>query len=401
MLKKFVSILLSFAMLFGFCAVAFADDAAPEVFRFGDDGKFKIMHVTDTHLEDFNVDDTVWALGKACDEENPDIVIITGDIAINKGDEAETKRIIGMLMNVFEQRDIPVAVTFGNHDSEVEGAMTREEVMACYNSYSCSVSVDDGEALSGCGTYNIPVLASDSDDVKFNIWVFDSGDYDDNGHYGCVMPDQIEWYKQTSDALAAANGGEKVNSVVFQHIIVPEIYDVLEKVNYPTLFAFPRIYAEDEYYRFDPDNVNYGTLNEKPCPGYENYGQFDALVEQGDVLAMFTGHDHTNAFGVRNQGIDITTTISSRYNGESFSSAYGYRIVEIDENNTSTYYTRVVHWYDFFTMEDVIDCIKSGNKDDLSLTFEIAFGGFWHSIAKSLYRFLGTVLTFRQVSYPD
>ena len=401
MFKKLISILLSVIMIFGVFTISFATDSDSGIIRFGADGKFKIMHVTDTHLEDFNVDDTVWALGKACDEENPDIVIITGDIAINNGDEAETKRIIGMLMNVFEQRDIPVAVTFGNHDSEVEGAMTREEVMACYNSYSCSVSVDDGEALSGCGTYNIPVLASDSDDVKFNIWVFDSGDYDDNGHYGCVMPDQIEWYKQTSDALAAANGGEKVNSVVFQHIIVPEIYDVLEKVNYPTLFAFPRIYSENEYYRFDPDNVNYGTLNEKPCPGYENYGQFDAMVEKGDVLAMFTGHDHTNAFGVRNQGIDITTTISSRYNGESFSSAYGYRIVEIDENDTSTYYTRVVRWYDFFTMEDVIDCIKNGNKEDLGLTFEIAFGGFWHSIAKSLYRFLGSVLTFRQVSYPD
>ncbi len=378
---------------------SFCTTSAPV--KFDAEGKLKIMHVTDTHLDDDNIDMSLFLIEQSCIREKPHIVIITGDNVQNYDDCEKTKKYIHRLMSIFDAQGIKCAVTFGNHDSEVEGAMTREEVMACYNSYSCSISVDDGEALSGCGTYNIPVLASDSDNVKFNIWVFDSGDYDDNGHYGCVMPDQIEWYKQTSDALAAANGGEKVNSVVFQHIIVPEIYDVLEKVNYPTLFAFPRIYSENEYYRFDPDNVNYGTLNEKPCPGYENYGQFDAMVEQGDVLAMFTGHDHTNAFGVRNQGIDITTTISSRYNGESFSSAYGYRIVEIDENDTSTYYTRVVHWYDFFTMEDVIDCIKNGNKEDLGLTFEIAFGGFWHSIAKSLYRFLGSVLTFRQVSYPD
>ena len=103
--------------------------------------------------------------------------------------------------------------------------MSREELMAYYNTFSCSVSVDDGEVLSGCGTYNIPVLSSDGNNVKFNLWVFDSGDYDEEGRYSCVKPDQIEWYKQTSDKLKAENNGEVVNSLVFQHIIVGEIYD--------------------------------------------------------------------------------------------------------------------------------------------------------------------------------
>ena len=42
--------------------------------------------------------------------------------------------------------------------------------------------------------------------------------------------EQIEWYKETSAKLKEENGGETVNSLVFQHIIVPEIYDVLAKV---------------------------------------------------------------------------------------------------------------------------------------------------------------------------
>ena len=35
--------------------------------------------------------------------------------------------------------------------------------MAYYNIFSCSISVDDGEVLSNCGTYNIPALSSDGE----------------------------------------------------------------------------------------------------------------------------------------------------------------------------------------------------------------------------------------------
>lgn len=400
MLKKVISILLSVAMVFSICSISFAEDSAPDALCFNADGKFKVMHVTDTHLEAYNVDDSVWAIGKACDAEKPDIVVITGDNVQNSDDPAETKRLIDKLMSVFEQRDIPVAVTFGNHDSE-EGAMSREELMAYYNTYSCSVSVDDGEALSGCGTYNIPILASEGDEVKFNIWVFDSNDYDADGNYACVMPDQIEWYKQTSDALKAQNGGEKVYSLAFQHIIVPEVYDVLEKADGKPLFSFEHIYNDGEYYRFNPENTNFGSLNETPCSGYLNYGQFDAMVEQGDVLAIFTGHDHTNAFGVRNNGIDITNSLSTRYNGDRYSTMYGFRIIEIDESNTSVYTTKSVHWYDFFSMEDAVDCLKNGDKQGFSLNLEITFLGFWQKLIMAVYRSFGAVVTGRRIVYPD
>ena len=136
---------------------------------FNSDGKLKILHVTDTHLKlNHNFDPTIWIIERACDEEKPDIVMLTGDIVLNCDNAQDTKKLINALMNVFDSRDIPVAVTFGNHDSE-QGAMSREELMEHYNTFPCSVSVDDGEALSGCGTYNIPVFSSDGEKVKFNL----------------------------------------------------------------------------------------------------------------------------------------------------------------------------------------------------------------------------------------
>lgn len=395
-LKKALAVILVIATVVGFSGVSFADEA--KTLKFGEDGKFRIMHVTDTHLEDYNLEASVWAIGEACDVEKPDLVVVTGDNVQNCENPAETKLLIDGLMNVFESRNIPVAVTFGNHDSE-EGAMSREELMAYYNTFSCSVSVDDGEALSGCGTYNLPIMSSDGTKVKFNIWVFDSNDYDEAGNYSCVQTDQVEWYKAKSDELKTANGGEKVYSLVFQHIIVPEVYDALVKTDYEGLFSVEHLYDDGEYYMFDPEGTNYGMLLETPCPGYENCGQFDAMVEKGDVLAMFTGHDHTNAFGVRHKGIDIMNSLSTRYNGDRFSTQYGYRMIEIDEKDTSVYITRAVHWYELFDVEYAFSEMKNGDDFGFKTALEIAFLGFFQRIIAFVAVGFTEAVTGRQVEY--
>ena len=399
--KRLISFLLAVVIMAGISVTGFAADAGAEkVLQFGTDGKFKIMHVTDTHLEYQNVEASVWLIARACDKEQPDLVVITGDNVQNYDDASQTKEIIDKLMSVFEERSIPTAVTFGNHDSEV-GAMSREDLMAYYNTYSCSVSVDDGEALSGCGTYNLPIMSSDGSKVKFNVWVFDSNDYDEEGRYAYVKADQVEWYKAMSDELTAANGGEKVYSFAFQHIIVPEVYEALKKTDRKRLFSYSHMYNRDEYYMFDPNGVNYGTLNEIPCCGYHNDGQFDAMVEKGDVLAMFSGHDHTNAFGVKYKGIDIVNSLSTRYNGDTFSTQYGYRILEVDEADTSKYTSRVEHWYDMFTLEDINALRKAGDDFGYKTALDVDFKGFFQKLGHILGRGIVTIFSGRRVSYPD
>lgn len=396
-MKKIISVFLAVVLLMSsFAITSFAAEGEKEM-KFASDGKLRIMHVTDTHFEEYNADPSCWAIGYACDKEKPDIVVITGDNVQNCEKPEDTKALIDKLMNVFEKRNIPVAVTFGNHDSET-GAMSREELMAYYNTYSCSVSVDDGEALSGCGTYNIPVMSSDGQKVKFNLWVFDSNDYDKEGHYGCVQADQVEWYKNTSDELKAANGGEKVYSLAFQHIIVPEVYDVLRKTDKKGLFAYEHMYNKGEYYTFDENSVNYGKLHETPCSGYENFGQFDAMVEKGDVLAIFSGHDHSNAFGVQNQGIDIVNSLSTRYNDERYSTQYGYRMIVVDEKDTSDYSTYSVHWYDMLTMKEAFSQEDEYGKE---IALKITFLGFFQKVFDKIELAFGQLFTGRQLEYPE
>ena len=371
--------------------------------RFDKNGKLKILHIADTHLNyDKHFDASIWVIAEACDVEKPDLVVLTGDNTHPNEDPEKTKELINALMNIFESRKIPVAVTFGNHDSE-GGPMTREDIMEYYQTFSCVISTDNSENFHNCATLNVPVLASDSDKVKFNLWVFDSGDYDEDDprHYDRVRTEQIEWYKETSAKLKEANGGETVNSVVFQHIIVPEIYDVLKKVDSKQLYSVEHIYNEGEYYTFDPEEVNYGMLNEKPCPGYYNDGQFDALVETGDVLAMFTGHDHTNAFGVRNQNIDIYTSPMTRYKGLAYTTQYGYRVVEIDENDTSTYETRVERLYDVFNFDYIKTAKDNGDKYSKRIAFELAVKGGAQEKFMKICQSVVELFTGIQVAYPD
>lgn len=368
--------------------------------KFNKNGKLRIMHITDTHIQDGNAPATLWLIEKACEREMPDIAVITGDNVHNYDDAEKTKAYIDKLMGIFTRLGIPAAVTFGNHDSEV-GAMSREELMLYYSSFPCHVENDRGEKPFNWGTYNVPVMSSDEKTVKYNLWVFDSGDYDGNGHYGCMSREDVEWYKNKSDELTRANGGKPLYSLGFQHMIVPEVYDVLTRCSKRRLYSFEHIINKGEYYMFSPREVNFGTLNETPCSGGANYGQFDAMVEKGDVLAMFTGHDHTNAFGVKYKGIDIMNSLSTRYNGDSFSTSYGYRIIEVDENDTSVYTTKAVHWYDFFDIGYAVEEKKNGDDYGFKTALDIAFKGFWQKLADTVSRVFATLVTGRQVTYED
>ncbi len=370
-----------------------------EKMKFNSDGKFRIMHITDTHLDTDNIDISLVLINEACKREKPDIAVVTGDNVQNYDDSSLTKGFIDKLMSVFEKNNIPVAITFGNHDSET-GAMSREELMTYYESFPCSVSSADDDKPD-CGTFNVPVLSSDESKTKFNIWVFDSNDYDDEGHYGCVLPEQVQWYKEKSDEITKENNGEKVYSLAFQHMIVEDIYKALKKVNKRKLYSFPHMYNKKEFYMFSPEFKNFGTLNETPCSGFHNYGQFDAMVEKGDVLGIFSGHDHTNAFAVKYKDIDIGNSLSTRFNGDRFSSQYGYRMLIVDENNTSVYDTYNRHWYNMFTFKDIKALKQSGDALAYKTAKAVKMKGYIQRFYTKTGRVFSYLVTGRKNTYPD
>ncbi len=369
-----------------------------KLLSFNSQGKLKIMHLTDTHIEDDNIDASLWLIEQACKREKPDIVAVSGDNVHNYDDENKTKEYIRRFFSIFERLDIAVAVTFGNHDSE-RGSLSRKELMEYYSSYPCHVADDKGNKPFTSGTYYVPVYSSDKSTLRFVLWIFDSGDYDSEGHYGCMSARDVQWYKSTSEEIKRNNGGKTVYSLAFQHIIVPEVYDALTRCSKRRLYSFSHMYNKEDYYMFNPEVTNYGTLNETPCCGYENFGQFEAMVDCGDVLAVFSGHDHTNAFGVRHKGIDIVNSLSSRSQSDRFSSQYGYRIIEVSENNTAEYTTRVSRWYNMFTVKDIKRLKNEGDIKGSNIAVGVKYRGLIQRFMTKTGRVFCRLVTGRRNTY--
>ena len=256
----------------------------------------------------------------------------------------KVRKAIDSFMSVFEEAGIPVAVVFGNHDAE--GWVSKEQQMTIYNEYDCCVAIDEGESISGCGTYNLPILSSDGSKISYNLWMFDSNMYDPVADgYDHVHQDQIDWYVAKSNELKAQNGGNPVPSMAFQHIIVPEIFNALVEVEEGTPGS---VQNGDKFFAL-PENAT-GSLLERPAVAARDSMQFEKMLEQGDVKAMFTGHDHKNDFVVSYMGIDLSTTPAAGFGGYGADNR-GVRVIVLDENNTDIYETETIHYLGTYCTE--------------------------------------------------
>ena len=332
---------------------AFAGTPAEDAhLHFNKDGRFRILNFSDIQ-DDESLDSRVitfirQAVYAAC----PDLIVLTGDnIYGSDVGSGQTATAIAQFMNVFEDLGVPVAIVFGNHDDNGK-ALSKEEQMAIYANYSVNISYDEGSSMAGCGTYNVPIYGStETDKVKFNLWMFDTGSSINNALsslYDYMRPDQLNWYVNKSNELRAANGNVPVPSIAFQHIIVNEIYDALTQVSSGTSGA---VSHNGSSYVLPSTAVAGSVLGEHPCPSdNENETEFSVLKQQRDVIAIVSGHDHTNMFIVPYQGIDlINSPAAGFYETKILGHVYyqgdpatrGARIIDVyEEKRNGSYYDR-------------------------------------------------------------
>ena len=330
--KTIICILVALLLVSAIPTVCFAQNKAP-LLSFDQNGDFTILHMSDWHC-DYPLPAVHRQLVlESLAEAKPDLVVLGGDLseAANEDQPAAIKEIC----DIFVEAKMPFVITFGNHD--YMHGYTIDEMFAFYKEYGGAyfIGVDEVPDLFGCGTCSIPVYVNDGSCVAYNIYCFDSGDSVAGKGYDSVHADQIEWYRSKAEDLKVANGGEYVPSVVFQHIIVQEIYDKLFRTANEKLSVGVREY-ETVTYDLTPipnlSNIKDGYIFEKPCPGYYNYGQLDAMSKNGDVRAIFCGHDHYNSFTVDIDGVDIVNTPSIKPHIFLRKINWGSRIITLHED---------------------------------------------------------------------
>lgn len=282
------------AFLFAAIAIATAVSAqSTKRMAFDSNHEFKIAQFTDIHWCDDSIakcEKTLASMQAVIDTEKPDLIIITGDVITDHPAVKGWKSII----NFFHKQGIPYAVTMGNHDAEF---LSKDSIYTMLTDDPVYVGVR-GNQVSGYGNMTISLYASDgSDKVNGVIYLIDSNDYPkDNlfGKYDWIHFDQIEWYRRESDRFTAKNGGKPVPSLAYFHIPLMEYAQVVGK----------------------PDTFG------NPCEGIGsggvNSGMFASILDKGDIMGVFAGHDHVDDY------IGIRSDVALAFGRNSGWNAYGF-----------------------------------------------------------------------------
>ena len=245
----------------------------PEIardFRYGPDGSFKVVQLTDTHYisGDPRSERALRTVEEMLDTERPDLVIHTGDIVFGRPDLRSAQEILQPIAD----RSVPFAVALGNHDSQF-GA-TREEMYQVIRDIPGCVNLPPKEGVYGCS--NDVITLSGPGGVDRVLYLFDSMDAvilkgeEEIHSYDYIRFSQLDWYRKHSEAFTRSHGGSPVPSLAFFHIPLCELPEGLANGG--------RILA--------------GENGEPPCPSRLNSGLLAQMRELGDIQAIVNGHDH-------------------------------------------------------------------------------------------------------------
>ncbi len=333
-----------------------------EDMRFRADGTFRIMQIADTQDTQATSKDTLRFLAAALDEAKPDLVVFTGDqfkgygVSFLVGDREENyKRAIDNLIAPLEARNIPFTFVFGNHDDQAFG-ISKEKQLLMYQTHKNCLAVAGDTSLSGLCNQYLNIRSHDGGQILFNLYMVDSLSTTLDGKCAGVTPEQIEWYRTVRDSLKAKTG-DYVPSILFQHIPVPEMWDLLKEVpksQKPHAQGFREHYGK--FYDIDERCLEKGNcdfLLETPATPAENSGEFEAVAEKGDTLAMFFGHDHNNSFVGRRGNMLLGYTQGCGFNVYGPKLNRGVRIIDLNAEKPREFKTYTLLYRDLFTVKDI------------------------------------------------
>ncbi len=316
-----------------FDAVDYTAQLAPEKDADGDwcfttDKDFKVVQLTDVHLgggflsleKDSSAIQAVASMLKA---EQPDLVIVTGDVAYPVPFQSGTfnnKTGAKLFANLMETLGVYWTLGFGNHDTEAYSYFTREDIYGFYASGDfphCLLQAGPDD-VDGVGNQVVKVRNSDGLITQAFV-VLDSHSYTGGDFLGILWKydnlhqNQIDWYRERINAMSEENAEilakmtdkkkaeelkdlATVKSLLFFHIPLPEYKDAWDEL------------AANGYE--DTANVQYitGLVGETGKCIYSGIGEdqmFETIQELGSTKAVFCGHDHYNNFSVRYHGIEL------------------------------------------------------------------------------------------------
>lgn len=313
-------------------------------------GRFKIVQFNDTQDDHLTDRRTIEFMGQVLDREKPDFALINGDV-ITGGPTAnrEVYQAINNVVMPMESREIPWAVTFGNHDedsTEEAGTTVFEPQMVEFvRQYKHNLNPTDDDGLFGSSNGQLLIKGSRGSRPVFAIWLLDSGRYapEDPGgqsteglkNYDWIRPEQVDWYRDLSQDTEERYG-RKVPGLMYFHI--------------PTFEHHHMWFGQ----QFTSDDAGHeaavqkhgivGVKNEDVYTGLFNSGIYAAAFDRGDVLGIYCGHDHINTYMGNYFGIELGYGPGTGFGPYGLNDGTwdmhtlrGARVFELDEDSPRVY----------------------------------------------------------------
>ncbi|MBB4735141.1 metallophosphoesterase family protein [Micrococcus cohnii] len=319
--------------------------------RFGRDGRFRIVQFNDTqggHAADRR---TLEFMGKVLDQERPDFVLVNGDLLDGSpATDLQVKQGVNNFVSPMENRGVPWAVTFGNHDEdsvEEHGtSMTEELIVEFLRQYRHNLNPVVDPAVPGESNMQLLVRGSRGPAPAFAIWLLDSGRYasdaDKAGQsteglkdYDWIRPQQIRWYEQTSDATAQRYG-RPVPGLMFFHIPTFEHAHMW----YGSQGATDEAGHAEAVRRHRIEGVKH----EDVYHGLFNSGIYASVKERGEVKGIYCGHDHINTYKGDYYGVELGYAPGTGFDTYGLNDGTpdmhtlrGARVFDLDENAEGVY----------------------------------------------------------------
>jgi predicted phosphodiesterase len=268
---------------------------------------YKILVWADVHLKGEYDPQLETFMNEAIANVHPNLVVFLGDTLNHVFEEVPTA--IDELFRPLIENKTYFTFVMGNHEDVPEdvsfaalegyGENRRVALTNLFIEHGGGYYLEPD--ISNTGVYGVDkcydLKNPETGEVWTQIFCFDPGSNDGSG-YDWVRKPQIDWFK------SVARPG--VPKLVFQHISVREIMTAFPKVA-NTYGIFSKNVNGQNYFLLPNYARLQGSFQEGPCPGDGSDGQFDALVEDGDVMALVTGHDHYNNFKEPLRGCSLFT----------------------------------------------------------------------------------------------
>lgn len=313
----------------GFPAVPYDAQLVPTTDGFGNvsfvtDRALKVLQLTDVHIgggwmsgkKDAMALNAVAAMVTA---EQPDLVIVTGDVAYPVPFQAGTlnnKNSAELFAELMERLGVYWTLTFGNHDTELYAFYTREDMAEFYQNHEayphCLFTPGPAE-VDGCCNQVISIQNTKGEYTRLLIGL-DSHSYIDGDFLGAmwkydnIHENQVAWYQKVVADYTAANAEKGVPGVVKSSLF----------------FHIPLVEYKDAWYEYvnngfrDTENVQFvsGEAGEEKkvifCGIHED-DLFETVCELGSTDMIFCGHDHYNNFDIIYKGVHLTYGMSVDY----------------------------------------------------------------------------------------